>query len=333
MAADAAGAGRPRPGGVETANFSGTVTPRLVHAAWHWRFDVATALCLITLIYLCGWAGLRRRNVPGAASALRLAAWTGGWAVVAVALLSPLDVFQTAFVSVHMIQHELLMVVAPPLILLGRPMAVTLWGLPRRVRCWVGRLLRPRAALRRIFHLVTRPPAAWGISTAVLWAWHVPAVYDAVETNGLLHNIQHVCFSAAGLLFWWPVVGAPPFAGRLSLPLRAGYLIAGMTQRSLLGALITLSDRVLYPYYAEVLRSGPTLALRDQRIAGAIMWFGSGIVLLAVTLIVLWHAPEESIAPAIRSGPPDLRSPDHALPPRPRRSAGPGARSTVSESG
>ncbi len=263
-------------------------------AAWHWRPDVVAVLLVPTVLYVHGWATLRQRGFRKIALASRLLASLAGWGVVAVALLSPLDVFQRSFFSVHMIQHELLMVVAAPLVLLGRPLPIAFWGLPRAARSWAGKWIRPRTPLRRTFDTLTRAFPALAISTAILWAWHLPVAYDAVESNGMLHNVQHLLFFATALLFWWPVIGAPPILGRMSLALLSAFLIAGMIQRSLLGALITLSDRLLYPHYGAVHGITLAAALRDQHIAGVIMWFGSAIVLLAITLIVIWRTPEPS---------------------------------------
>ncbi|MGH9206209.1 MAG: cytochrome c oxidase assembly protein, partial [Acidimicrobiales bacterium] len=161
----------------------------------------------MALAYVRGWLILRWKGYPSAACWPRLIASLFGWGIVAVALLSPLDALAQLRLSMHMIQHELLMVVAPPLLLLGRPLAVALWGLPAGARSWAAQSLRRRAPLRRAFDRLTSPLVAWGVSTAVLWAWHIPAAYDAVEANGLLHDAQHVCFFASGLLFWWPIIG------------------------------------------------------------------------------------------------------------------------------
>jgi cytochrome c oxidase assembly factor CtaG len=263
-------------------------------AAWHWRPDIIAVLLAVGMLYVIGWATLRRRGFRRVASTFRLVASLAGLGVIAVALLSPLDIFQRSFFSVHMIQHELLMVVAVPLVLLGHPLPIAFWGLPRPARSWAGQWIRPRMPLRRAFDVLTAAVPALAISTATLWAWHLPIAYDAVENNAALHNVQHFFFFGAALLFWWPVIGAPPIVRRMSLALLTGYLIVGMTQRSLLGALITLSNRVLYPHYSGISGITPAAALADQHVAGAVMWFGSGLVLLAITLVIIWRAPEPS---------------------------------------
>jgi putative membrane protein len=263
-------------------------------APWHGRPDVMAVLFVVALFYVRGWVMLRRRGFRRIATVPHLVASLGSAAVTATALLSPLDTFQRALLSAHMIQHELLMVLAVPLALFGRPLPIAFWGLPRVARICAGRLLRPKALLRRAFDALTASLPALAISTAILWGWHLPAAYNAVEDNGMLHNVQHLFFFASALLFWWPVIGAPPIVRRMSLPLLSGYLIVGMTQRSLLGALITLADHVIYRHYGAARGIAAGTALRDQHVAGAIMWFGSGIVLLAITFLIIWRTPEPS---------------------------------------
>lgn len=270
-------------------------TWQAVLTSWHWRADVLGVLSLLGVLYVRGWSVLRSAHHRPAATWPQLLVYLLGLGVTALALLSPLDAFQPYLLSVHMVQHELLMVVAAPLVLLGRPLAITLWGLPVQLRPAVGRLLRPQRPLRRMFDTLERPFTAWTLSTGFLWVWHIPAAYDAVETSRLLHDAQHVVFFLSGLVFWWPVIQAPPVTHSMGLPLRAGYLMAGMTQRALLGGIITLANRVLYGYYSVVPRISPLSSLDDQHLAGGIMWFASGIVLLIATVILIWQATEDHL--------------------------------------
>ncbi|HKV46149.1 MAG TPA: cytochrome c oxidase assembly protein [bacterium] len=268
-------------------------TWQTVLGSWAWRADVLGILTFLAVLYSRGWLILRSRPPRPAASWPELLAYLSGLGVTGVALLSPLAVFQPYLLSVHMVQHELLIIVAVPLVLLGRPLAIMLWGMPVGLRHGIGRQLRPQRPLRRIFDTLEQPFTAWTVSTGLLWVWHIPSIYNAVETNGLLHDAQHIAFFLSGLVFWWPVIQAPPFALSVTLPLRVGYLVAGMTQRALLGGMITLSTNVLYGHYSLVPRLSPLSPLDDQRLAGSIMWFASGIVLLIATLIVIWRAPED----------------------------------------
>ena len=260
---------------------------------WAWRGDVLGILTLLAALYVRGWTILRSGRHTPAASRAQLLAYLAGLGITGVALLSPLAVFQRYLLSVHMVQHELLIIVGAPLVLLGRPLAITLWGMPGGLRQGLGAMLRPRRPLRRIFDILEQPCMAWAVSTGLLWVWHIPSVYNAVEANGLLHDAQHIAFFLSGLAFWWPVIQAPPFALSVTLPLRVGYLVAGMTQRALLGGIITLSPNVLYGHYVLVPRLSLLSPLDDQHLAGSIMWFASGIVLLVATLIAIWQAPDD----------------------------------------
>ncbi len=258
----------------------------LVSTGWHWDTGLLAALGVSVIAYATGWARLRRAG-GGAASWPRLAALLGCLAAIVVALLSPLDAFQSTFLFAHMIQHELLMVVAAPLLLLGRPMAIGIWGAPAGVRQAMDRALQSRTLLRRITGRLEAPVVAWFVSTLVLWGWHLPAAYDAAERQPLTHILMHASFFLSGLLFWEPVLGASPSGPLLSRPQRVAYLVAGMGQRGLLGGLLTLSDQVWYAHYRILPHGGALSALGDQRLAGAVMWFGSGLVLLAATLLLI----------------------------------------------
>lgn len=262
---------------------------------WHWRSSVLLMLLLAALAYSLGWTRLRRTGHERLASVPRLAAYFTGLATIAVALLSPLDTFEALLFWVHMVQHELLMVVAAPLILLGSPLAMRLWAAPAPVRRALGGLLQRRSPLRHLFNGITRPLIAWAIATAAVWLWHIPAAYDAVQANPLLHDAEHLTFFLTSLFFWWPVTRTPPYVHRTSLLQRLAYLFAGMTQSGILGGIITLADNVIYPHYAAVPRFGSLTPLTDQRIAGIVMWFISALPLLAVALILILRSSESEV--------------------------------------
>jgi putative membrane protein len=276
--------------------------------AWCRRAAIVTVLGALALLYALGWIRLRRAGLAPAAPWPRLIAYCAGVGITGMALLSPLASLQGTLLSAHMVQHELLLIAGAPLALLGGPLAAILWGLPDGLRLHVGRWLRRRCLVRRTFDALTQPVTAWAVSTALLWLWHAPYLYNAVEASPLLHDAQHLSFFAVGLLFWWPVVQAPPFVHRMTLSSGVGYLAAGIVQRSILGGIITLSNHVLYVHYAGVLRRGGLSALQDQRIAGGIMWFLSGTVLAVATILVIWRFPQAEAGP--RGGaPPGAEAP------------------------
>ena len=218
-----------------------------------------------------GWLILRRRDAarwqPG-----QLAAFMGGLTAIFLALASPIEPFASLLLQVHMAQHLLLTMIAPPLLWLGSPLIPMLRGLPEPVRTyWVAPLIRSRA-IRRCFRGLTHPFLALPLFVAATWLWHVPAFYEVALRSTGWHYLQHICFLGTALLFWYPVVRPYPSRPRWSLWLLFPYLILADVQNTVLSALLTFSDRVLYAPYAEVPRLGGLSALDDQSAAGVLMW-------------------------------------------------------------
>jgi cytochrome c oxidase assembly factor CtaG len=246
-----------------------------------WPFDpwLLAGLILTAGIYLRGWLSLRsRENSRWQFS--QLLAFLGGIAAIFLALASPIDLFAAFLLQVHMVQHLLLMMVAPPLLWLGEPMIPLLRGLPVPIRTyWVAPLFRSRA-LRRIFELITQPTTALVLFTVVTWFWHLPPIYEVALRSQRWHYLQHVCFLASGLVFWYPVVRPFPARPTWSLWLLFPFLILADLQNTILSALLTFSSHVLYPYYQEMPRLNGVSALDDQAAAGVVMWVPGSVVYL-----------------------------------------------------
>jgi cytochrome c oxidase assembly factor CtaG len=237
------------------------------------------ALLVTAGLYGRGWLVLHRRN-PERWHAGQLCAFWGGLAVIGLALMSPIEPFAALLLQVHMLQHLLLMMAAPPLLWLGAPLFPVLRGLPRPVRTyWVAPPFRS-AALRAFFARLTHPVVALPIFTAVTWLWHTPAAYELALRSGGWHFLQHLCFLGAGLLFWYPVVRPYPSHPRWSPWLLLPYLILADLQNTALSALLTFSNHVLYPYYLQVPRLGGLSALDDQSAAGVLMWVPGSVAFL-----------------------------------------------------
>jgi cytochrome c oxidase assembly factor CtaG/polyferredoxin len=271
--------------------------PAVVAVLRSWPFDpwLLFGLAVTAGIYLRGWLSLRCR-ASGRWQVTKLAAFLGGLAVIFLALASPIDTFAAFLLQVHMVQHLLLMMAAPPLLWLGEPLIPLLRGLPRPVRIyWVAPLFRS-AAVRRVFETLTQPMAALILFTATTWFWHLPPVYEvALRSNGW-HYVQHLCFLFSGLFFWYPVVRPFPARPEWSRWLLFPCLILADLQNTVLSALLTFSNRVLYPYYAEMPRLFGVSALDDQATAGVLMWVPGSVVyllpLFAIGLRMLSGAPE-----------------------------------------
>ncbi|MBI3454840.1 MAG: cytochrome c oxidase assembly protein [Candidatus Rokubacteria bacterium] len=265
--------------------------PELLH--WHGRPDVSLVLLTLGSLYAVGWWRLRRLGHRRLASAGRLAAYLGGLAAVAVALLSPLERLADLLFTAHMVQHQILLMVAPPCLLLGNPFPFVLWGVPRRLRRAVQRALTEGSRLRRTQRLLTWLPVAGPLYTGNLWLWHLPAAYEAALRHPLVHDVEHLAFFTAAVLFWWPIVNPAPRRrwprGGLYYGVRIAYLVLATAQNTLLGAIIALTERVLYPSYGAGSGLFGLSPLDDQAFGGGIMWSGGHMYLIAI-LILLWQA-------------------------------------------
>lgn len=207
-----------------------------------------------------------------------------------LALLSPLDTFTPLLFFVHMIQHVLLTMLAPPLLLLARSFPIMLWGLPMRLRHGLGRLLSRQAPLRHGLWALTLPPVTWLLYVITLWGWHHPAAYQAALQHDLVHDVEHLTFFGTGVLFWWPIINpAPHFQGHIAYGWRILYVFLAAGQNTLLAALLSLTERVLYPYYLKVPRLWGLPAVDDQAIGGAIMWVVGGMMYPITLLILVAH--------------------------------------------
>jgi putative membrane protein len=238
-------------------------------SAWNtWTLHPSVVIGLVLLgglyVYLGGVKAPRRK----------IAAFAGALLVLFGALNGPLHNLSDAYLfSAHMAQHLLLTLVFPPLLLYGTPP-------------WVVRvLLRPRwvTALGRV---VTRPLMAAALFTAPIVLWHVPAFYEAALRNHNIHILQHLIFISTAVLMWWPILSPVPELPRLPYLLQMLYLFLLGIPMSITGALITLSDSVLYPFYAAAPRVWNVSPIDDQQIGGLLMWVGGGLMLWVVMTVV-----------------------------------------------
>jgi cytochrome c oxidase assembly factor CtaG len=244
------------------------------HGALHlWVFPTGITLVLIlaSIVYLRGWhrlwialpKGLNKRRLAAAMSGV-LATWA--------ALGSPLAVLDHEFLTVHMVQHLLLMTVAAPLLLLGAPMITLLNGLPRPLVNRLLRLLVRWSLVHKLERFVAHPVFCWLGSTAAVIGWHIPSLFELGMRTEKWHEVEQACFFAAGLLFWLPVVQPWPSVARWprwSVPL---YLFLATLPCDVLSAFLAFCDRVVYPNYLSSHRVFSMSPLEDQECAGALMW-------------------------------------------------------------
>jgi putative membrane protein len=207
-------------------------------------------------LYLLGVARLWRRAGAGRAIRLpHLAAFGAGWLVAAAALLSPLHHYAERLLWAHMVQHELLMVLAAPLLVLGKPVEAWSWVLPLRI---------PR--------LLGDATFAWTLHAAAVWLWHAPRLFEAAVGSDWLHLAQHASFFVSAALFWWTVLA--PAARALAAVVS---LLATMIHTGVLGALMTFSRTSWYAGFA----------LEDQQLAGLVMWVPAGIAYPLGALLIV----------------------------------------------
>lgn len=241
-------------------------------------------LVLTATVYVRGWYMLQRRDAQRWHGG-HVAAFVGELLMVFVALASPIEAFAPLLLQIHMVQHILLMMAAPALLWLGAPLFPLLCGLPRTIRITcIAPLFRSRR-LRRLFERLTHPVFAWVLFVGATWFWHIPQMYELALRSSFWHYSQHICFFGTGLLFWYPVIRPYPSRPRWSMWLLFPYLIFADVQNTVLSALLTFSDRVLYPHYTQVPRFWELTALEDQATAGVIMWVPGS---LAYLLPVFW---------------------------------------------
>ena len=261
--------------------------------AWSWTFrpDVVVVLAALGALYLRGWSRLRRGGHAVLASRWRLAAYLGGLAFVAIALLSPLHPLSELLFTAHMIQHQLLLMAAPVLLLLGNPYPFVLWGCSRGARARLASSLAAGGRVRRVWRWLTWMPIAGGAYGAALLGWHYPPFYEAALRHSLLHDAEHVTFFAVAVLFWWPVVNPTPRLRCLTTSLqygyRIGYLVLATALNTLLGAVLGMGERAFYPSYAAAPRIvGDWSAVDDQAFGGGVMWSGSHMYLIAILILI-----------------------------------------------
>jgi putative membrane protein len=256
------------------------LVPHDLWAAWSWEPGVIAALGITAVLYARGMAFVRRRSRARRPARRRevIAFWMG-WAVLAVALISPLHRLGEALLSAHMAQHELVMIIAAPLFVLGRPFVVSLWGFPAEWRRTVGRWT---SRCRPLWRAVSRLEIAWLLHAVAILAWHVPALYQRTVDSDLTHTLQHVSFLLTALVFWWSVLAAAPLRGRHGAAILS--LFFTMVYTGALGALLTLARTPWYPRYGEAASVWGLTPLEDQQLAGLIMWVPGGITYLVATL-------------------------------------------------
>jgi cytochrome c oxidase assembly factor CtaG len=252
--------------------------------SWQLPLPVTLALLLIACVYFRGWLHLRKA-FPHTISVAQFAAFMSGLSTLWIAIGSPINALDDELLTFHMVQHLLLMAVAPPLILLGAPIMPLLHGLPRRFVRVVGRVFQ-HAAVQWVAGVATHPVFCLLAASFAVIAWHYPALFELGLKSSWWHEVEHTCFLMTGLLFWWPVVQPWPSSARWprwSTPL---YLFLATLPCDALSAFLAFCDRVVYRPYAAVPHVAGISPLGDQEFAGALMWVSVTFIYLAPAAVV-----------------------------------------------
>ena len=250
-----------------------------------WDVSVLVLLLVVGGLYLAGSIRLMRRGAIR--PRVEPMAFTAGWAALVATVLPPIDTVSSQLFSIHMVQHELLMVLGSPLMTAGRPLPVLLGGMPVPLRRRVAAMLQSNAG-RGAWGWLTTPVVACTLHGLALWIWHLPALYQLAVRNEGIHVVQHAMFVGTAVLFWWGILYGR--YGRAGYGVAAFFVFITVVHSGILGAAVTFATTPLYPDYIA-----PTLAhgrdpVEDQQLAGLIMWVPAGFVLtvLGIGLFAAW---------------------------------------------
>jgi len=259
---------------------------REVMTWWSWEPVVIALLAVTAALYAIGLARMGQVRTWQAIS------FFCGWLALVIALVSPLDALGAILFSAHMAQHEVLMIVAAPLLVLGRPLVAMLWAMPRSWRIPIANAAQSQP-VAAIWRFITAPLAAVVLHAIALWIWHLPSLYQATLRSDFIHSLQHLSFLFTAALFWWALVHGR--YGRLGYGAAVFYVFITSMHSGALGALLTLSPNLWYPIYGKTTAAWGLDAIEDQQLAGLIMWIPAGVIflVLGLALFVAWLAEAE----------------------------------------
>jgi putative membrane protein len=258
---------------------------------WTWSPGIVIPLVVSAIWYCAGLYRMGQRPQRAGLGWKEPTYFACGWIVLFMALLSPMHELGEHLFWVHMTQHEVLVLICAPLLVLGAPLKISLWVLPSAGRKFVARVVNGQKFANGWRHL-TSPLSTWTLHAAALLVWHIPALFDATISNSFVHAAQHISFLGTGLLFWWTVL--KPYSNALGYGLRALYLFTTAVYTSLIGAILTFSQHPWYSPYTQTAPAWHLSGLEDQQLGGLVMWVPGGTVLFAATLLMIVQWMRES---------------------------------------
>jgi putative membrane protein len=270
----------------------------MVLPGWSWHPVVLICLALSAWLYIKGTVKLWHASTRGAGIGTgEAASFVSGWIVLVAALVSPLHELGDELFSAHMVQHELLISVSAPLLVLGRPLIPFLWALPLDWRRTAGRWSQT-GVVSTLWRRISNPAVAFALHALALWTWHMPRLYQATLTSELIHTLQHTCFLLTAILFWWTIFNAR--GGQVRRGAAVFCLFATLLQTGALGALLTFSPTLWYPAYAATAARWGITPLEDQQLGGLIMWIPGSLAYIAAALAIFAHWLRESETRSLR---------------------------------
>lgn len=255
---------------------------------WSWEPITIALLLISAALYAAGTRAVwRSAGIDRGLRRWQVLSFGAGLLSLAVALLSPVVWLSTVLFSVHMTQHEILMLVSAPLLVFGQPLFAMLWALPPRARAsWSRWSQSPVVA--GSWRALTGPFVVFILHALALWIWHAPRLYEAALANDAVHALEHLSFVLTAALFWWAMIHGR--YGRMGYGLGVLYIFLTAIHSSVLGALMTIAPHVLYPDYARAGAVWQVNAIEDQQLAGLLMWVPSGLVFIVfgLALFAAW---------------------------------------------
>jgi putative copper resistance protein D len=259
----------------------------------HWEFaPVVTAVAAVAAaLYLWGALRVARRHPARPWPWWRAAMFFGGLAVIVLATQSGIGAYDDVLFWDHMIQHLMLVMIAPPLLVVGQPFTLLLHASRNPVHTWAKRVTRSRA-----ISFLTWPPFGLAAYAATIAGTHLTGLMSLVMTNPALHDAEHALYVTVGYLFFLPVLGREPIRWRLSYPVRFVLLVLAMPVDTFTGLVLGYAGSGMAGMPATMRPAGSPSPVEDVHWGGAVMWIGGDAIMLAFMMFVflMWSRDDSA---------------------------------------
>ena len=266
--------------------------------AWNWNPLPTLLLLLFAYLYLNGLNNWERPSHP--INRWQQASFFAGLFLIFIALQSPLDNLSEHMLSFHQLQHFLLRMLAPLLVLLGAPLTPVLRGLPPWMLLGIVRPTVRHSLARAAYEKLTNPVITAGLFMGVLYLWQIPGGFNLALRNEFVHALMHITMMSSGFIFYWAVIDPAPRRSRVHYGVRVLYLGLIVLPNTLLGAVITFSKSIIYTGYQDVHQPFDISLLTDQQLGGLLLWVPGDMmsILVAGIVMIMWYEREEAASNA-----------------------------------